>query len=338
MNVGDIASAVMDAERTGENDQNYGCSAPPAVWSGIMGSHKKQHWIPDTYLDAWCDPDRARQNPRRVHRYNPDGDYRDYRPPSRIFTVDDLYTVPGPDGERDLKTEHALNRLEDSFARLRRTHLVKGIPLTSTGRRDLIWFIAAMRNRSPAMHTKQQAFHDSVLRVANSMEDGLKAMSPEKRAEWHTTNRRTSLPRTDGDRGIPLSTYREIAARPFGAYLPNHVVIEAGLLERMHLMVIRTPISQSLITSDHPVVWWDPEDPPPSRSPLGLGRRTVEVTCPLTPHLCALISHRPGADYADTEIEGAAILNMRTLYRVADTFISCRPDLVVDWHEVPGSE
>jgi hypothetical protein len=80
-----------------------------------MDSHKRQHWIPDTYLDAWCDPDPARQNPRRVYRYDRDGSFRDYRPPSRIFTVDDLYTVPGPGGSRDLKTEHALNRLEDAL-------------------------------------------------------------------------------------------------------------------------------------------------------------------------------------------------------------------------------
>jgi hypothetical protein len=215
---------------------------------------------------------------------------------------------------------------------------VKGIPLTPTGRRNLTWFIAALRNRSPAMHAKKQAFHDSVLRVANSMEDGLKAMSPEKRAEWHSKNRRTSLPRADGGRGIPLSAYREIAAQPFGAYLPEHIVTEAQLLERMHLTVIRIPIDQSLITSDHPVVWWDPGDPPPSRFPLGLGRRTIQVTCPLTPHLCVVISHRPGADYAETDIQGADALNMRTLYGAADTFISCRPDLVVDWHKTLSSE
>jgi Protein of unknown function (DUF4238) len=303
-----------------------------------MPSHQKQHWIPDTYLSAWCDPDTACQNPRRVYRYNIDGSYRDYRPPGRIFTVDDLYTVTGPDGERDLATEHALNRLEDSFARLRRTHLIKGIGLTSIGRRNLIWFIAAIRHRSPAMHVRQQAFHNSVLRVADSMEDGLQAMSPEECAERHAKNQRTSSHRADGDRGIPLNAYRLIAARPFGAYLPGHIATEAQLLERMHLTILRIPAGQSLITSDHPVVWWDPEDPPPSRFPLGLGRRTIQVTCPLTPHLCAVISHRPGTDYADTDIQGADILNMRTLYRTADTFISCRSDLVVDWHQTSDGE
>lgn len=303
-----------------------------------MGSHKKQHWIPDTYLNAWCDPDPARQNPRRVHRYNTDGSYRDYRPPSRIFTVDDLYTVTDPDGGRDLNTEHALNRLEDSFARLRKTWLLEGKPLTSKGRLDLIWFIAAMRNRSPAMHAQQQAFHDRVLQVANSMEDGLKAMSPAKRAAWHSESRRTSLPRAEGDRGIPLSAYRKIAAQPFGSYLPRRIVAEAQMLEQMHLTIIRNPVGQPLITSDRPVVWWDPKNPPPSHIPLGLSRRTIEVTCPLTPRLCALISHKPGSDYADTGIEGADCLNMRTLYRAVDTFISCQPDLVVDWHETAGGE
>ncbi len=302
-----------------------------------MNGYKRQHWIPDTYLDAWCDPDPARQNPRRVYRYNPDGSFKDYRPPSRIFTEDDLYTVTGRDGDRDLKTEHALNRLEGAFARLRKFHLATGRPLPPAGRRNLIWFIAAMRNRSPAMHAHQQSFHNRILEVANSMDEGLRAMSTQKGAECHAKTRRMSLPRNDGDRGIPLEKYREIAARPFGAYLPGHIITEARLLEQMHLTIVRIPASQSLITSDHPVVWWDPKDPPPSRHPLGLGRRTMQVTCPLTPYMCAVISHDVGPEYADTDIKGADILNMRTLYRAEETFISCRPDLVVDWHEVPGN-
>jgi hypothetical protein len=300
-----------------------------------MGEYVRQHWIPDTYLDAWCDPDPARQNPQRVYRYGIDGRYRDYRPPSRIFTVDDLYTVPESNGGRDLKTEHALNRLEDAFARMRANYLMRSVPLPPPARRDLLWFIAALRNRSPAMHAHHTAFNDRILKVATSMEDGLKAMSPEKRAEWHEKTRRMSSGSAD-DKGIPLNAFREIAAQPFGAYLPVHVVTEAQLLEQMHLVILRIPDEHPLITSDRPVVWWDPNDPPQSRTPLGLGRRTIEITVPLTPFLCAQISHRRGPDYADTDVEGVDILNLRTLNRAREMFIAHSPDLVVDWQDEQG--
>lgn len=208
-----------------------------------MNSHKRQHWIPETYLNAWCDPEPACQNPRRVYRYSLDGSLRDYRPPSRIFTEEDLYTLRGKNGDRDLRTEHALNRLEDAFARLRTSYLTTGRPLPPAGRRNLIWFIAAMRNRSPTMHAYHQSFHACVLKVANSAEERLRAMSHEERAQWHEKTQRMSLPRDDGNHGIPLKEYRKIAARSFGAYLPEHIIIEARQLEQMHLTIVRVPAS-----------------------------------------------------------------------------------------------
>lgn len=196
-------------------------------------------------------------------------------------------------------------------------------------RRDLLWFIAALRNRSPAMHARQTAFNHRVLEAATSTEDALKAMSPKKRAEWIEKARRTSL-RSADENGVPLRAFREMAAQPFGAYLPNFVAIEARLLEQMQLVILRIPERHSLITSDRPVVWWDPRDPLPSRNRLGLGRRTIEITVPLTPSLCAQISHRCGPDYADTDAEGVDILNLRTLNRAREVFIAHRPDLAVD--------
>lgn len=300
-----------------------------------MSGHIRQHWIPRAYLGAWCDPDPARQNPRRVYHYGVDGRYRGWRPPSRIFTADDLYTVPQPDGGRDLKTEHALSRLEASFAEMRARYLLKGAPLPPSARRDLLWFIAALRSRSPAARDRHGAFWSGAVEVGEATKHGLDAMAPERRAEWLKKTRPTPL-RGANEGGIPLGALREIAAQPFGAYLPGHIVIEAGLLEQMHLAVLRAPDGHALITSDRPVVWWDPEDPPPSRSPLGLGRPTIEITVPLAPFLCALISHRRGPDYADADAEGVDVLNMRTLNRASKEFIANRPDLAVAWRDGPG--
>lgn len=301
-----------------------------------MVEHFRQHWIPEAYLSAWCDPHPERQNPRRVHRYaKSDGRYIDYRPYNRIFTVPELYTVPGPDGGRDLRTEYALGRPEDSFVRLRDRVLAHGAPLTRDGRRDLLRFIAALRNRSPAMHAHHTKFNERVLEVADDLAEGLQAMSAEERTAFAKLPGPPSVDREDG---ISLAEFRELADQPFGAYLPQHVVAEASLLEQMHLSLLRMPEDgQCLITSDNPVVWWDPSDPPPSRRPLGLGRRRIEITVPVTPFLCAVISHDPGPDFADVDAAVADEINMRTLYRCREVFLSREPNLVVDWLDEPSS-
>lgn len=296
-----------------------------------MSDHKRQHWLPDTYLGAWCDPDSSKQNPGRVYRYGRDGRYRDYRPPSRIFTVDDLYTAPDADGGRNLETEHALTRLEDRFSRLRDGRLVRGQPLSDEDRRDLIWFVAALRNRSPAMHSHHARFKDRVLEIARSAEAALNARSPEKRHDAMRGMRPPSSPE-DRENSVSLDEFRKEAAAPFGAYLPRHIVIEAGILEQMQVAILRAHGPEALITSDRPVSWWDPTDPPPNLvRALGLGRRNIEVTVPLTPLLCARISHHRGPDYLDLGAHEVDEINMRTLYLAREVFISCSPHLVVDW-------
>jgi hypothetical protein len=289
-----------------------------------MSDHKRQHWIPDTYLDAWCDPDPARQNPKRVYRFNPDGSFKDYRTPSRLFTKDDLYTVPGPNGERGLEAEHSMTRLEDAFARMRKGRLEKGLPLPPKDRVQLIWFISAMRNRSPAAHAHDAYFNSRVLEIGDDMKAAMARMSPDERAAWGKKAARMTLKGTD-DVSIPLEAFREIVTAPFGAQLPNKIAVEASVLERMYLTILRAPDGHTFLTSDRPVTWWDPEDPPPTRSPLGLGRASMQVTVPLTPSLCAMISHVDYADYMDVNDTSVANINDRTVHYCREVYISQQP-------------
>jgi hypothetical protein len=101
----------------------------------------------------------------------------------------------------------------------------------------------------------------------------------------------------------------------------------------MHLSIlVAPPGGESLISSDNPVSWWDPFDPPPSRRPLGLGRDDIEVTLPISPTTCAIATHEPGEDYIDIGADAVDELNMRTLYRCREVFISERSTLGVEWH------
>ncbi|MBB3571833.1 hypothetical protein [Rhizobium sp. BK491] len=78
--------------------------------------HKNQYWIRRSCLKAWCDPEKR---DKVVHRYAQDGSYIDWRPYSRVFSADDLYTVDA-DGTRNVRTEKAFIIIEDAFLKARR--------------------------------------------------------------------------------------------------------------------------------------------------------------------------------------------------------------------------
>ena len=301
-----------------------------AAGSCSMTEYVRRHWIPSTYLEAWCDPDVKHHNPRRAYRYTVDGRYKDWRTPKRMFTESDLYTVRSLDGYRDITTEKALSRLEGSISSIRKHYLDNHLPLPPTARKDLLSFISALHNRSPAMHAHQAALWNRLLEIAKSTKNSLQALSPGRAATVLEAPRSLSGTTPHKHRNS-LGELREVAARQFGAYVLENMAIETEILEQMHLVIICIPAGRALVTSDRPVVLWDPQNPLASGSRLGLARRTIEITVPLTPRLCAQISHRRGPDYADTDAEGEAVLNLRTLNRASEVFVANSQNLVVDW-------
>ena len=59
----------------------------------------------------------------------------------------------------------------------------------------------------------------------------------------------------------------------------------------------------------------------------------MEVTLPLSPKLCALLTHPLNPDYIDIDTATVDELNMRCLYRCRDIFLSETPSRCVEWLE-----
>ena len=77
--------------------------------------HKRQHWIPRSYLNAWCDPATPKEHQPYVWRFEKDGTSRARKSPKNIFHATDLYTIHLSDGTRELSIEHGLSELESEF-------------------------------------------------------------------------------------------------------------------------------------------------------------------------------------------------------------------------------
>ncbi len=86
-------------------------------------SHKDQHWIPQSYLAAWTDPDVPAGHTPFVHVFSRDGSRERCKAPTNIFKETDLYTIIMPDGTRDLQLERGLTGLEQAFCKIRRDFL-----------------------------------------------------------------------------------------------------------------------------------------------------------------------------------------------------------------------
>src|SRR5713101_7856243 len=84
-----------------------------------MTGHKKQHFVPRGYLQAWCAPHTPPDQEPYVWRFDRDGSNPRRKAPDNIFVETELYTIEGPGGERDLVLEHGLASLENEFVLIR---------------------------------------------------------------------------------------------------------------------------------------------------------------------------------------------------------------------------
>ena len=110
--------------------------------------HKRQHWIPSSYLSAWIDPEAPTNQDGYVWLFSKNGEDTKKRSPKNIFFENDMYTDYGQNGVRNLQIEKSLSVMEDSFCKIRKRKLSLREKLTQDDYFKLITFIAAMHSRT----------------------------------------------------------------------------------------------------------------------------------------------------------------------------------------------
>lgn len=110
---------------------------------------------------------------------------------------------------------------------------------------------------------------------------------------------------------------------------------EAPLIAKLNVAVLNTEAPMGFISSDRPVVWWDPtKSKDRSMFGLGLGDPNIEITFPISPRQCLLFTRRQGSsDYVDIGDEATEAVNLRTLAHCDQYWISDRSGLTVQWLE-----
>lgn len=280
-----------------------------------QATHKRQHFVPKSYLASWTDPATPPGQEPYVHLLTKDGSGYRRKAPAKIFRETDLYTIKMAGGVRDLTLEHGLSQLEGNFMRIVREFIVPRRALPSIPRLKLMLFVAALHARTLKMRDHHSAQWKQLLDIA---ERG----APENgRIEWRDG---TSAP--EAPSYIHVDDIRELFENPMPTTVPAAIDAEAPLMMQMHARILCIESETGFITSDSPVVWMNAEKVPSHEARFwgpSFIDKELEITVPLTPTRALLLRHGvPGLDYVEVPDKAMRMLNARTRHYANEETVS----------------
>lgn len=250
---------------------------------------KKQHYVPRAYLSAWTDPTTPPGQTPYIWVFDKEGGSGKRKSPEKTFTETDIYTIPMPDGSRDLRLEDGLQHLEQGIGTLRRDFLEERKQLPAARHVKLMAFLSALQARTPAFRQHHRNEYQKLLKLGEEIMAQMATKTPEERRRIAAH----SLPTASDTPSMTMEQVREITARPIQALLPGFLRAEVPILTQMQSTILCTTGNAEFITSDAPVSRFDPEAhkrPVMFQSP-GLAFPTVEIVMPLSPRMALLVHH-----------------------------------------------
>ncbi|MDX0563285.1 DUF4238 domain-containing protein [Sinorhizobium medicae] len=304
-------------------------------WMMARGKEKKkQHFVPSSYLKAWTDPETPTGQTPYIWLFSKEGGEGRRKSPENTFTETDMYTIPMPDGSRNLYLEDGLSQLEKGIDKLRGEFIELRRPIPLARRVKLMAFTSALGARTPRFRAHHRAQWEKILRGGEKIMRRMAEKTPEE-------CRARALPVLPGHGPtLTLEQVREIAERPIHHLMPEIMKTEVPVFMSMQHTVLCAPEGSEFITSDAPLTRFDPEA---RKRPLlwqgvGLGYPTVEVVLPLGPQKALLLHHNPAAGrgvkplvYRDVSAEVVDELNRRTRAYADEHVVVARNFFKPDW-------
>lgn len=297
-------------------------------------THKKQHFVPQCYSKAWHDPD-APRGPKctpYVWQFDRAGTTGRRKAPVNIFVETDIYTIERPDGERDLTLEHGLQELEDKFTRIRNLRFSRREWPDSEQMAWLLAFVVTAHVRTAAHRDFHREQWGRIRQRMEEMEEALDKAPPEQRRAMAAA----LTPPRDKSRGMTVEDIRRLETYPIQTMLGGVMRAELPILAKMNVAVLCTDDPVGFVTTDCPCTFFNPEAhklPPIYRSP-GLLMKSIEVTLPISPQQCLIITHDPSlTGYIEVSAKVVNELNCRHIAHCDESFIVCRNEIRPSWLE-----
>lgn len=280
-----------------------------------MLGHKNQHFIPECYLKAWCDPGTPENQSPYVWMFAKDGTTVKNKSPHNIFHENNMYTIECANGERDLTLEHGLSELETRFSTLRNKKLKHRKNLTVDEHIILCAFVAAMhaRTRAQREHTRQQ--WQRVFNMGEELKEWAKTATPEQKAAMGGLS--------SGGPSLTHEDVKELVVNPLQNALFPTISTLTPLLCMLDCAILETDNNPGFITSDNPCVWWDPEayKRPPLYQAPALIYESIQIMLPISPHKIILLNRMGLNGYIPMEDMAVDDLNRITRFSAHEYFI-----------------
>ena len=245
--------------------------------------NKNQHFIPETYLNSWIDQNRKPNESPFVWMFPKEFSHNSgkRKSPKNIFSQNNFYTVKDKNGTRNLKIEDWLNDIESRFSVLKKRVLDKKEYIPKKQRNDLIMFISALLCRTLAFRDFHIEQHQELLRKMETMS---------------ATEGFHSIPffSSDASKGQSIEDIKRLIPNMAQTLITEMLPSLHFILNKMSINILYTDSEIGFITSDDPVIAYDPKAKPSVIiSQNWLLSPTIEITCPISPYLLLLLTWKP---------------------------------------------
>jgi Protein of unknown function (DUF4238) len=253
--------------------------------AGKEYANKRQHYVAQSYLQAWLDPTAPRRSDFEpfIWLFDKDGGNARRRAPKKEFFEKEMYTIVNEKGERDLSVEEDLAQLEDEFSQIRRRKFDVGVDPSEEEWETVCEFAVAAFARTPSYRDRTSE--------ANAFNSSFVAQIDGLRKEFGYENRTIYL--NLGGQLVTTEEYKEAAAFPAPFALDNAFETLLPVLMGMTKVVLHTTEQVGFITTDQPCVAHDPtlHRQPPGYASLQMSMPNLEVLMPVSPSHCLLFHH-----------------------------------------------
>lgn len=225
--------------------------------------YKNQHWIPDSYLRAWCDIETP--NEAWVWRVAIKDLTITRKSPKSLFSDEDFYTAYDKDNNRILALEHELQSIENNFITLRNDKLQKHIKLDPIDRKTIALFTSTMFARTKRQKEDGKKIWRDYIQMVDDLPPSISRLIKNRQ-----------------DYKDVIQMHRN---QPMLFHLFQFVNATAPYLFHLNCAIYETKSSPGIITSDNPCIWFDPAiyNPNIPLTYFGVGSPTLNVILPISP-------------------------------------------------------
>ncbi|MBN1969693.1 MAG: DUF4238 domain-containing protein [Candidatus Delongbacteria bacterium] len=283
-----------------------------------MTQYKKQHFVPQSYLKAWCDTACPKYYKPYVWRFTKDGTHVQQKAPKNIFYENDMYTIKNA-GERNLILEHGLQTIEDLFCRVNTSTLSKANEIDEDSKFIICLFISALHARTKARRNFIQQQYQRAIDLADKFMEAYKNASPHQRKAME----HSSIAINTDNHSMSYEEVKELAQDPLKHTLFTEIEAATPMLNKLDMAILQTENKRGFITSDNPCIWHDPEAykrPLQFQSPA-LMYESIEIILPVSPSQLVLLNRQGINGYIPIFYPVYEVYNRILRYRCDEYFI-----------------